>query len=136
MAEVEGEAGEQPLIPERLQTLVVGGFVVVVAPELGEVLGVLEESPDAQSGQARALGDVDGGQGLAGLRELEDDVVLDLGGAQVELLDVGREVADLVDEVVGDAGVVLDVEVLQPRSHNLHQVLLGDDGVRQFLNNL
>lgn len=92
-----------------------------------------QEDADASFSQFIAGGDVDAFQLSARLSKLHEDLVLDFSAGEHKFLDVDGEVADLVDLLLADPGMVVQVQVTQVLVQLLDQVLLRDDGVRQLL---
>lgn len=70
---------------------------------------------------------------LAGNPKLDEDLIGDGDCCEDELLNVFCQVADLVDEFVGNVIFILQVEEGQLRIHHLQQIVLIDHRVRQFL---
>jgi hypothetical protein len=83
----------------------------MVCVELLEIELVFEESDDGAFFQLVAKRDVDGCELFAGDTQLYDHLVGDGNCSEIEFFNIWGQIADLVDQVVGDVVLVLQIEV-------------------------
>lgn len=135
-AEVDAQSVEFFTFAKLLQTGISESLFIMIADELLQIWLVLQKSDDGKLLDMGAKRNIDSFQLLARDSKFNQNFVGYGNRGEVKFLDVGSEIADFVDEFVGNVSLVLQIQILKSRVHNFKQIVLIYNRVGEFLSEI